>query len=416
MAKVITEQATFDPEVVVPEGMDSRDHAAEDVESIAQRLANRTQYLKPLADGAMLRDVDNTLNGNNTFNGVNGGGQTFNGDNHLNGAQTIDGTLFLDRRQVNEPLIQTHSTAPDAPNPSGNRWDFTAMLKHAGGLYVHMYCGHDGGGRGAFAITVNARWDANTNQWSQQNNTLDSTALIWRYQDMRICRKPAGTAPWSSWQTTEDNEGVLLVETLKSKSARVTGTLSADAIKTTDVFPHGPLEAGYVKSTDWIDVQNEVRYLTQKERSHIIPITDGVNVSHYKYANQTREAVAGAPNAIAFWPIRLPVGSLLNSVWIHSWQAGATPQRFRLYAQRPTDWGSEWSDIPDLELVGEQSTTVGVGYEKTLVNCFAQVNVQADWEYFVEWRAATADAGGADAVIKLSCNYVDRQLSNQRTG
>lgn len=53
--KVLTETNTYDPTVTVPEGVDSRNTAAEDVEAIAQVLADRTKYLKDQVDTKVAR-------------------------------------------------------------------------------------------------------------------------------------------------------------------------------------------------------------------------------------------------------------------------------------------------------------------------------------------------------------------------
>jgi hypothetical protein len=66
MSKNLTELDEFTTPITVPVGTDSRDHAAEDVELIAQRLANRTKYLNAHAaklDAANVFTADQTVNG-----------------------------------------------------------------------------------------------------------------------------------------------------------------------------------------------------------------------------------------------------------------------------------------------------------------------------------------------------------------
>lgn len=67
MAKIISETPTFDLSIVVPEGGDSRVDAAEKVEAIAQKLANRSQFLKAITDVAARRNTTNTFTQANTF-------------------------------------------------------------------------------------------------------------------------------------------------------------------------------------------------------------------------------------------------------------------------------------------------------------------------------------------------------------
>lgn len=67
MAKILTEIPSFDPDITVPEGTDSRADAADVVEAMAQKLANRAQYLKGFTDSAALVDAANTFTQINTF-------------------------------------------------------------------------------------------------------------------------------------------------------------------------------------------------------------------------------------------------------------------------------------------------------------------------------------------------------------
>jgi len=90
MAHTLTEVASFDPTVTVPDGTDSRANAAEVVQGIAQALANRTQYLKPRADDAAQLSAANTFTQANTFSST----VTVTGTTTLNGAVTAaDGTV-----------------------------------------------------------------------------------------------------------------------------------------------------------------------------------------------------------------------------------------------------------------------------------------------------------------------------------
>jgi hypothetical protein len=99
MAKVIIETATFTPTITVPEGTDTRSHAAEDVEAIAQGLANRTQAIKAVTDNAARRDEVNTFALANTFNGqvtANAGIRAADGTVEMLGALSVAGALHPD--------------------------------------------------------------------------------------------------------------------------------------------------------------------------------------------------------------------------------------------------------------------------------------------------------------------------------
>lgn len=67
MSHALTEVATFDPTVTVPDGTDSGAVRAANVTAISQVLANRSRYLKNLADGAAQKSGGNTFTGTNNF-------------------------------------------------------------------------------------------------------------------------------------------------------------------------------------------------------------------------------------------------------------------------------------------------------------------------------------------------------------
>jgi hypothetical protein len=67
MSHTLTEVATFDPDIVVPDGGDSGANRAGDVELIAQRLANRSRALKAVTDNAAVKNAANTFTQANTF-------------------------------------------------------------------------------------------------------------------------------------------------------------------------------------------------------------------------------------------------------------------------------------------------------------------------------------------------------------
>jgi hypothetical protein len=70
MAKNLTDLDSYGATITVPEGTDSRDDAAGDVELFAQQLANRTKYLKGRADVAAYRNSANTFAGNQSVTGT----------------------------------------------------------------------------------------------------------------------------------------------------------------------------------------------------------------------------------------------------------------------------------------------------------------------------------------------------------
>jgi len=91
MAHTIAETPSFDLNIVVPDGTDSRADAAEKVAAIAQKLANRTQSMKLVTDVAAKKDVSNTFTAPNTFTQLVTM-QTL----HVNSTTEVAGNLWVD--------------------------------------------------------------------------------------------------------------------------------------------------------------------------------------------------------------------------------------------------------------------------------------------------------------------------------
>jgi hypothetical protein len=91
MSHTLTETATFDPTIVVPDGGDSGANRAGDVELIAQRLANRSRALKAVTDQAAVKNLTNTFTQANTFTALTTM-QTL----HVNSTTEVAGNLWVD--------------------------------------------------------------------------------------------------------------------------------------------------------------------------------------------------------------------------------------------------------------------------------------------------------------------------------
>lgn len=97
MSYILTETPTFDADIVVPQGTDSRVNAAEVVAAIGQKLANRTSNLQQITNVAARKNVANVFTAANAFNaGVTANTATVTGQLTVNGGiKATDGTLEL---------------------------------------------------------------------------------------------------------------------------------------------------------------------------------------------------------------------------------------------------------------------------------------------------------------------------------
>lgn len=100
MPHILSETPTFDADITVPDGTDAMANAAEVVEALSQKLANRTEYLR---QNSPQLDADNVFTGDNTFAepliveelAPAGGTLTVNATSTaLTGALTIGGTVY----------------------------------------------------------------------------------------------------------------------------------------------------------------------------------------------------------------------------------------------------------------------------------------------------------------------------------
>ena len=107
MSHALTEVATFDPTVTVPDGTDSGAVRAANVAAISQVLANRSQYLKILADGAAQKSGGNTFTGTNNFGAINATTVTATG--------AVTAGSFSTSGAFNAGSIQAHSLTLTGP-------------------------------------------------------------------------------------------------------------------------------------------------------------------------------------------------------------------------------------------------------------------------------------------------------------
>lgn len=162
---IIIEPATWDYPVSVPLGSDSRANAAELVEQIAQKLLNRTWWLR---SKATLKDAV---------------------------------TLFTGQLTLHDPADSQKPALEFGGGNQGTSWRRRLKCGVGGITEVHMYSGTGVGGPGHFAIVYNAQWSGL--QWSQQDTALPSCAWILdaAKSGTFVSYQPAGTSPWASWPT-----------------------------------------------------------------------------------------------------------------------------------------------------------------------------------------------------------------------
>ncbi len=177
MAKILVETPTFDLAITVPEGIDSRADAADVVEAMAQKLANRSAFLKGYTDHAAL------LNSANTFTQIT----------------TFLQRLILDVTDASQPVMDVDRTASEG-SQSWKPILRAALVQRSSGsasatLYVRDILGNE-----RMVLATNAEWTGTA--WHQTDSTKSSTAIMFSStgtEALGVCRMPAGAANWTTW-------------------------------------------------------------------------------------------------------------------------------------------------------------------------------------------------------------------------
>jgi hypothetical protein len=272
MATNLTEVASFDPTVTVPEGTDSRVNAAERVTALAQVLANRSRFLKGITDIAALTTAANTF---------------------TDAPQTIDIA-----NDPSVPLITTTKTAFDySANPS-NGWKLIGRFPtDGGGRNFNLYVGANDSS-GTFALVVNAFWQigssgSGVNKWHQEDATKDSFGMFVVAEVLTLSSQAAGASAWGVWPTNRGGiSSPTYVGDVIYKTPLVRGPTPIDL-----AFASGP---------------------------YIRDVTDG---SVFRNPDTT-----GWPSSQRIVvPLRVPVGSTLGIVQIRHAQGTTMNDIFRLY-------------------------------------------------------------------------------------
>jgi hypothetical protein len=184
MSKDLTDVDSFTSPIHVPEGIDSRDDAAGDVELIAQALANRTRNLKnaidPLAADAARKSAQNTFTKTQIINSE--------------GAHADDPLISTTAKPGDDPT-DLSAIVPAVPAGS-NRWKLIMAAPTQGSAYAGIFVGQSPYGA---ALVNNARWHVGTQRWRQIDPAFVSTAMVGRSGQWIVSHVPAGAGPWIDW-------------------------------------------------------------------------------------------------------------------------------------------------------------------------------------------------------------------------
>lgn len=375
MPKNLTETPTFAPDITVPEGDDSRDDAAGDVELLAQQLANRTAYLRVLADAAALRPADNTFTGANTLT------------QELNVKPTIASRWNL--------VGRFKSADPAGPSMDGPE----------DAQYVYLYTGTDSsntGAYGAFALTFNAKWRASATggypngHWDQLDYTRASFALIMRGSEIRLASKPANEQDWTEWP------GVLNLNTLG-------GSLLSEALFSERTYAQANFDATQSNGFRYQGARNRTSSISNSAMyGDVYYFSDG-SVGHHalsvRNASDTGSEVVRGGDANKIWiPIRVPPYCSFGPVRVRL-QQGQTSGWDTFQLKRRIGTGN-WADVGAAETIPHGGDYTGTLHPSTWVTQLEN----EQWAYV--WSSSNDSSAANNKIYAVEVDWSDIGPSN----
>jgi hypothetical protein len=321
--KDLTEAATFDAPITVPEGDDFMDTLAEDIERPIQKLANRTRALKAVTDHAARTDT----------------------------ANDFQGAVTISRADITQAALTfNHGPHDDPAHPTGNKWNrlIDAKLLLAG---AHVYTGDNTYGQLAF--TVNAFWDVSSGVWRRDDTTLPSYIFYLDNNGRWVCQAKTVGTTWTSWDS-----GEFLVATLTAT------TVNANSV-----------------DASAIQVDGEVNYTTPLPRAYRAnmsaagwPAWRDASNGHVFFVPEAVDTYS----EIAF-PLYLPRDAVLTSVTVQHNQATTARDRFTLRCRNGVIGAILYEEVAHAD------ATNSLGTRGTTIT-FAPRTVHAAEDWSVVWK------------------------------
>jgi len=355
MAETLAEVDSFDADIVVPDGDDWMDDAAEVVATFASKLTNRTRYF---LNRAGFKANDQSWAGLNTF------------------LKRV--TVRATTRLTSALFLQRASDADD-------KWQLLieSQTDAAGtqrvGLYSMPYADTVGG----FAIVLNAQYDPVAG-WTLIDGTKPGCALIWRYSDVRYVAKPPGSPAWSSWpQNTVTAFG---------------GTIISQALQAGNVLAVGPTNS---------DTGKGYRYTTSVPRTSPIPLGElWGNTQVNAFGSIARNTgITGVADQV--WiPIRVAPYCGFSEVRVQLLQhQSSVPDQFQLHKR---------SGVDGWIAVGSAESVSGTGAVTLHLHTGVTTVVQDNEEWAYRWTVASTDPiANTNCIVGAEVDWLDAGPCNR---
>lgn len=370
MAHNVIEVDAFTTPIVVPDGADSRNNAAEVVQALTQGLTNRTKHLN---DHVAFRDSPNTFTAINAFNALV---QIF---------QNIESQSLA--ADVGAFVVRT--TPADDPH-AGNKYK-AIFGANIGAYYVNIYSGIATGSDGQLLITINAVWDIVNQRWFKDSTGVAAYALIFDIPSATATFSVrTGTSTWTTWPTPSTS--TLIAGSGNFGNVSATGDIVAgdDVIAADDISAGGDLgaigninaggaldvtgvataHAGVISGADYIlPAGNKIKYATLHPQFRRVRIAAGISdetVNGLCVFDGTKwKSTATA------YGLSVPLPELSNqteivAVWVR-YKASGADGTVELVRQQILDWGvSPSGATPTVTVLGSAAMVAAGAGTKTI--------------------------------------------------
>jgi len=326
--KNLTEADTYSTPIEVPEGTDSRNNAAGHVESIAQRLANRTHHLNAHAAKKNVANV-------------------------FTEAQAIDVLSCA------ASALRTDVSANDHPGSASNIWKPLWEGVANDGRRVRFYTG-DGGNGDSYMVTWNALWApaSGAQTWSQDNGTSASSALWVRTEDLRWYGKAVGSSPWATGAWDAARGSVTIGANLTVNGNAQLPNLTGNPHSTGNLSASDDLIAGRdVKAGDDVVAVSEFQYENAHTRNTFVNMFHGWGEGEFRDDGGAAYVYLQGPGDKHCWPIDLPQGAVLQDVELICAKPGVGYSILRIRRKHAFDWNAVPAGPPTEVTIGSAASS-----------------------------------------------------------
>lgn len=296
--KDLTEADAHSTPITVPEGADSRSDAAEVVEAIAQKLANRT----------------NRLNLHAAFK---------------NAVNTFTETQAIDVVSNIVPMLNSTKVSSDGGVGARAKLLAEFQCNNVAGdnRQVRIYWGADPNARYGWIFTINANYQTSDDRWHADDSDFASSALLLGSNGILSSIVIAATVPWTNWPTdTGLVEGVGAFDTLLVVNGATIPDIVGSTRVSADAFADNFI-AGVAFD-----------YETPPTRQRLLDLFDSFGDGLVSFGGGTFHVVLVTAGDTHLWPIRLPHGAQLTRIEALFNKPGTTGTNVRLYKKSSFDW------------------------------------------------------------------------------